>query len=403
MTVEWAEVFAGRVGGMTASEIRELLKLIDRPEIISFAGGIPDPDFFPTAAIARAYEKIFQSNTGAGGALQYSISEGYTPLREWICDYMARKGVPVGLDEVLITSGSQQALEFVGKLLIGPGDKVAVTRPAYLGALQAFSPYEPTYLSVPGDEDGPDLAALEAVLAEKPKFFYLVPDFQNPNGTTVSLERRKAVLDLCSAAGVPIIEDTAYTELRYEGESIPSIAALDAERNGGKLKNVLYCGSFSKTMVPAFRVGWVNAAPEVINRLVLMKQAGDLHTSTINQIVLHDVVSQIFETHLKHLRAQYKERRDAMLSALDEFAPAGITWTKPQGGMFVWIELPEGTDGTALLERAIKEANVAFVPGSAFHADRSGKNTIRLAFSVTKPERIREGVRRLCGLLTKPT
>lgn len=403
MTVEWAEVFAGRVGGMTASEIRELLKLIDRPEIISFAGGIPDPDFFPTAAIARAYEKIFQSNTGAGGALQYSISEGYTPLREWICDYMARKGVPVGLDEVLITSGSQQALEFVGKLLIGPGDKVAVTRPAYLGALQAFSPYEPTYLSVPGDEDGPDLAALEAVLAEKPKFFYLVPDFQNPNGTTVSLERRKAVLDLCSAAGVPIIEDTAYTELRYEGESIPSIAALDAERNGGKLKNVLYCGSFSKTMVPAFRVGWVNAAPEVINRLVLMKQAGDLHTSTINQIVLHDVVSQIFETHLKHLRAQYKERRDAMLSALDEFAPAGITWTKPQGGMFVWIELPEGTDGTALLERAIKDANVAFVPGSAFHADRSGKNTIRLAFSVTKPERIREGVRRLCGLLTKPT
>lgn len=403
MTVEWAEVFAGRVGGMTASEIRELLKLIDRPEIISFAGGIPDPDFFPTAAIARAYEKIFQSNTGAGGALQYSISEGYTPLREWICDYMARKGVPVGLDEVLITSGSQQALEFVGKLLIGPGDKVAVTRPAYLGALQAFSPYEPTYLSVPGDEDGPDLAALEAVLAEKPKFFYLVPDFQNPNGTTVSLERRKAVLDLCAAAGVPIIEDTAYTELRYEGDSIPSIAALDADRNGGKLKNVVYCGSFSKTMVPAFRVGWVNAAPEVINRLVLMKQAGDLHTSTINQIVLHDVVSQIFDTHLKHLRAQYKERRDAMLSALDEFAPAGITWTKPQGGMFVWIELPEGTDGTALLERAIKEANVAFVPGSAFHADRSGKNTIRLAFSVTKPERIREGVRRLCGLLTKPT
>ncbi|AWK87985.1 GntR family transcriptional regulator [Azospirillum thermophilum] len=399
MTVDWAHVFAGRVGGMTASEIRELLKLIDRPEIISFAGGIPDPDFFPTAAIARAYEKIFQSNTGAGGALQYSISEGFTPLREWICAYMGRLGVEVGLDGVLVTSGSQQALEFVGKLLIGPGDKVVVTRPTYLGALQAFSPYEPTYVSVPMDEEGPELAALEAALAEKPKFFYLVPDFQNPNGTTVSLARREAILDLCVKAGVPIVEDTAYSELRYEGETIPCIAALDAARNGGHLSHVIYCGTFSKTMVPAFRIGWVNAAPEVINRLVLMKQAGDLHCSTINQIVLHDIVSSIFETHVKHLRAQYKERRDAMLAALAEFAPPGVTWTKPEGGMFVWLELPEGVNGTALLERAIKEANVAFVPGSAFHADRSGQNTLRLSFSVTKPERIREGVRRLCNLL----
>lgn len=401
MTVEWGHVFAGRVGGMSASEIRELLKLIERPEIISFAGGIPDPDHFPTAAIARAYEKVFQSNSGGGpaAALQYSISEGYTPLREWICAYMGRQGIKAGLDEVLVTSGSQQALEFIGKLLIGPGDKVLVTRPTYLGALQAFSPYEPTYLSVPMDEEGPELEAVEAALERKPKFLYLVPDFQNPNGTTVSRARREALLELCASHGVPIIEDAAYCELRYDGEALPSIASLDAARNGGKMTNVIFCGSFSKTMVPALRVGWVNGPAEVVNRMVLMKQAGDLHTSTINQIVLHDVVSDIFDSHVRGLRKVYKERRDAMLAALEEFAPPGVTWTKPEGGMFVWIELPEGTDAVALLERAIKEANVAFVPGSAFHADRSGRNTLRVSFCTNKPDRVREGIRRLCGLL----
>lgn len=399
MTVDWGHVFAGRVSGMSASEIRELLKLLNRPEIISFAGGIPDPDFFPTAAIAHAYEKIFHSNAGAGSALQYTISEGHTPLREWICAYMGRHGIKAGLDEVLVTSGSQQALDFVGKLLIGPGDPVVVTSPTYLGALQAFSPYEPRYLSIPMDEEGPDLAALEAALAEKPKFFYLVPDFQNPNGTTVSLARREALLDLCVAHGVPVVEDAAYTELRYDGEALPPIVGIDAARNGGKPTNVIYCGSFSKTMVPAMRVGWVIAAAEVVNRLVLMKQAADLHASTINQIILHDVVQHTFDSHVKSLRGHYKERRDAMLSALEEFAPAGVTWTKPLGGMFVWLELPEHVNGTQLLERAIKEANVAFVPGSAFFADRSGQNTIRLSFSATKPERIREGIRRICDLL----
>ena len=401
MTVDWGHVFAGRVSGMSASEIRELLKLLNRPEIISFAGGIPDPDFFPSAAIAHAYQKVFQSNAGAGGALQYTISEGHTPLREWICTYMGKHGVNAGLDEVLVTSGSQQALDFVGKLLIGPGDLVVVTSPTYLGALQAFSPYEPRYISVPMDEEGPDLAALEAALAEKPKFFYLVPDFQNPNGTTVSLARREALLDLCEKHGVPVVEDAAYTELRYDGEPLPPLVGLDAARHGGKPTNVIYCGSFSKTMVPAMRVGWVLATAEVVNRLVLMKQAADLHASTINQIILHDVVSQIFDSHVKTLRSHYKERRDAMLAALEQHAPAGVTWTKPMGGMFVWLELPEHVNGTQLLERAIKEANVAFVPGSAFFADRSGQNTIRLSFSATSPERIREGVRRICDLLKR--
>lgn len=400
MTVDWGQVFAGRVAGINASEIRELLKLIDRPEIISFAGGIPEPDLFPTAAIARAYEKVFQSNAGAGGALQYTVSEGFGPLREWIAGYMARKGVRAGTDEILVTSGSQQALEFIGKLLIGPGDLVAVTRPTYLGALQAFSPYEPSYAGIAMDDDGPVLEELAAVLERRPKFLYLVPDFQNPNGISVSLERRHAIVDLCARAGVPIVEDAAYAELRYDGEMVPALAGIDAARNGGTPGLVIHCGSFSKTMVPALRVGWVSAPKAVVERLVLMKQAADLHTSTINQIVLHDVVTQIFDAHVKRLRIAYKERRDAMLSALDAYFPRdGVRWTRPQGGMFVWIELPEGVCGASLLARAIREANVAFVPGAAFHPDRGGANTIRLSFSATAPDRIREGVRRLAGLL----
>lgn len=401
MTLDWGQAFAGRVAGMSASEIRELLKLLQRPEIISFAGGIPDPDFFPAAVVSRAYQKVFESNQGAGSALQYTISEGHTPLREWICGYMGRKGLNIGVDEVLVTSGSQQALEFIGKLLIGPGELVAVTKPTYLGALQAFSPYEPTYVSVAMDDDGPIIEELAAALEKKPKLFYLVPDFQNPNGITVSLERRHQILDLCTAAGVPVVEDAAYAELRYYGEALPSLAGIDAARNGGTPTQVIYCGSFSKTVVPALRVGWVSAPKVVIERMVLMKQAADLHTSTINQIVLHDVVSEVFDSHIQFLRRNYKERRDAMLEAL-ESAFAGrddIRWTRPLGGMFVWIELPEGMDGAALLKQAIQEANVAFVPGSAFFADRSGTNTIRMSFSATAPERIREGVKRLAGLL----
>lgn len=401
MTVDWAQAFAGRVAGMSASEIRELLKLLQRPEIISFAGGIPDPGFFPVAAVNQAYRKVFESNDGPGSALQYTISEGHTPLREWICGYMGRKGLNIGIDEVVVTSGSQQALEFIGKLMIGPGDLVAVTKPTYLGALQAFSPYEPTYVSVAMDDDGPVIEELAAALTRKPKLFYLVPDFQNPNGITVSLERRHQILDLCAAAGVPVVEDAAYAELRYDGDPLPALAGIDAARNGGAPTQVIYCGSFSKTVVPALRVGWVSAPKTVIERMVLMKQAADLHVSTINQIVLHDVISEVFDSHIQFLRRNYKERRDAMLDALEnEFAGRDdVRWTKPQGGMFVWMELPPGQDGAQLLRRAIEEANVAFVPGAAFFADRSGANTIRMSFSATPPDRIREGIRRLAQLL----
>ena len=405
MAVVWAEQLAGRLAGMKASEIRELLKVIERPEIISFAGGIPDPALFPHGEIAAAYQRVMASNSLRSVALQYSVSEGWLPLREFICELQNKGGLGATPENVVITSGSQQGLEFIGKLLIGAGDLVAVTRPTYLGALQAFAPYEPRYLSVPVDGEGVLPDALEEAFRQRPKFFYLVPDVQNPNGITTSLARRRAVIELAERYGVPVIEDAAYTELRYDGEALPSLIALDAERAGAgegfRPRNVLYAGTFSKTVAPALRVGWLTGPAEIVHKLVLMKQAGDLHSSTINQIVLNEVVREIWPELTARLRAAYRVRRDAMLAALARWFPPGTRWTRPAGGLFVWLELPEEVCGTRLLERAINEVNVAFVPGSAFHADRSGANTCRLSFSMVGPETIDEGIRRLSTLLPR--
>ena len=404
MTVVWAERLAGRLAGMRASEIRELLKVLERPEIISFAGGIPDPAFFPHAEIAAAYHRVMNDEGLRKGALQYSVSEGYLPLRETICAAMNRHELGATADNVLITSGSQQGLDFLGKLLIGPGDLVAVSRPTYLGALQAFAPYEPRYVSVAVDDDGLIPEDVERALQQNPKFLYLVPDFQNPNGITLSLPRRHAIVALARRYGVPIIEDAAYTELRYDGDPLPPLIAIDAAASAGaagyRPGHVLYAGTFSKTVAPALRVGWLTGPAEVINKLVLMKQAGDLHSSTINQIVLNDVVRSVYPELTQRLRAGYRVRRDAMLAALERWFPPGIRWTRPAGGLFVWLELPAGVDATELLERSIREAKVAFVPGAAFYPDRSGINTCRLSFSMANPEIINEGIRRLATLLS---
>lgn len=407
MSFDWNSAFAGRVAGMSASEIRELLKLIERPEIISFAGGVPDPDLFPVGELSEAYERVFQADTGAGLAFQYSVSEGYPPLRDWIAGRMGEKGVPTDADRVLITSGSQQALEFIGKLLIGPGDPIAVTYPTYLGALQAFSPFEPRHIGVEIDARGPVPESLEAALAQGPKLFYLVPDFQNPTGVTTDWERRRIIVEMCAKYRVPLIEDTAYAELRYDGAPPPALAAIDAEMNGGEQAGVLYCGTFSKVMVPGLRVGWVTGSKAAVEKMVLMKQAADLHTSTVNQRVLHDLVTRIFKTHVPTLIKAYRARRDAMLETIAEEFPEGVTWTRPEGGMFVWVELPEGIDAAVLLDRAIREFDVAFVPGAPFFHDRGRRATMRLSFVTVPPERIREGVRRLGRLLrsemeTKP-
>ncbi|QPC92049.1 aminotransferase class I/II-fold pyridoxal phosphate-dependent enzyme [Mesorhizobium sp. INR15] len=401
-------LLASRSSRMKASEIRELLKLLDQPDIISFAGGIPDPALFPAEAIRDAYADVL-GGPEAGAALQYQVSEGYLPLRRWLVGTMGRLGVPCDESNILITSGSQQALDYLGKLFLSPGDTALVTWPTYLGALQAFNAYEPRYdrLRPEGGNMTPDAyrAAAAAPTASspaggRPKFAYLVPDFANPTGNTLNRQQREAVLDLAGELDIAVIEDAAYRALRYDGEGEPSILALDCARSGGIDKaRTIFCGSFSKILSPGMRVGWVCAPRHVIEKLVLMKQASDLHSPSINQVVMHRVAEAVFDTQVEKLIGAYRERRDGLLAALEANMPKGVTWTRPDGGMFVWVTLPEGSDATALLARAVKEARVAFVPGSAFYADGGGRNTLRLSFTLADRRAVMEGIPRLAALL----
>lgn len=398
---DWSGHYAARAQRMAASEIRELLKLLDQPDIISFAGGIPDPALFPRAEIAQSFERILNDPEKSAVALQYSVSEGYPPLRAWIAGYMGRQGVACRPDNILITNGSQQALDFLGKLFLSPNDTVLVQRPTYLGALQAFNSYEPHYDILPSLDSNrtPESFHSEAKsngAGARVKIGYVMSEFQNPTGVSLTLAERNALLDSAAALGIPLIEDTAYEKMRYDGEALPSMLALAATRAGGiDQANVIYCGTFSKTIVPALRIGWVVAPQPVIQKLVLIKQASDLHSSTLNQMVMHEVASTILDAQVVRIKAAYRERRDAMLAALARHLPAGVDWTKPEGGMFVWLTLPEAIDGATLLARAIAEARVAFVPGSAFFPDRAGHNTIRLSFSRANPAAIEEGIKRL--------
>jgi DNA-binding transcriptional MocR family regulator len=395
--INWDERYAGRARRMAASEIRELLKLLDQPDIISFAGGIPDPALFPSEALAAAHQRILGDPSRARLALQYSPSEGFLPLREWIARYMGGVGVACSADNILITSGSQQGLDFLGKLFISPGDTVLVARPTYLGALQAMSPYEPRFATLP--RRGDNLAPIASgPTGGRATLAYVMPDFQNPTGLSLARAERE---DILTAAGdVPLIEDAAYEALRYEGAAEPSLLALDIDERGGvEAARVLYSGTFSKTVVPGLRLGWIVAPKPVIRRLVLIKQASDLHTATLSQMVMHEVVSEVLPQHVTPIKAAYRARRDAMLKALDRDMPPGVTWTRPQGGMFIWVTLPERIDAAALLERAIKEARVAFVPGRAFHFDGTGANTLRLAFSLAAEAMIAEGIGRLATVV----
>jgi DNA-binding transcriptional MocR family regulator len=399
--IDWTSHFAERAKRMTASEIRELLKLLDQPDIISFAGGIPDPNLFPTAAIAAAYHNVLSDPARAKAALQYAVSEGYKPLREWIAGYMARLGAPCGPDNVMITNGSQQGLDFLGKLFITPGKPVLVAWPTYLGALQAFNCYEPIYDMLPGPRSNRTVESYPKG-EDAPRLGYCMTEFQNPTGTSLSRDERSQLLDAADTMDLPLIEDSAYEKLRYDGETVPALLALDIARKGGiEHSRVIYCGTFSKSIVPALRIGWIVAAQPVIQKLVIVKQASDLHVPTLNQIVMHEVASTIIEPHADIIRPVYKARRDAMLAALAAHMPEGVTWTRPEGGMFVWVTLPEGMDGAALLERAIHEARVAFVPGNAFFADRGRKNYLRLSFSLSDEANIKEGIKRLGALISK--
>jgi len=395
-TARLTALFADRTQRMKASEIRELLKLLDQPDIISFAGGIPDPAYFPREAFAEAMNKAL-SEQAASVALQYSTSEGYTPLRDWIVGYMARHGVTCTRDNILITAGSQQALDYLGKIFLDQGDTALVTWPTYMGALGAFNAYEPRYDRIDPQTNRPveDVLADAKAAGGAVKFAYLSTDFANPTGVTLTEEQRRTVLARADALGCAVIEDAAYQELRYRGEEIKPILALEIEEKGDiDACRTIYLGSFSKTLAPGLRVGWAVAAKPVISQLVLTKQAADLQTATINQIAVSEVAHGVFDAHVAKLREVYGARLQAMLAALERHMPEGIAWTKPDGGMFVWVTLPRDMDGAELLKEALK-ANVAFVPGGAFYADGSNTNTLRLNFSMSAASKIEEGIARL--------
>jgi 2-aminoadipate transaminase len=388
MSVPWSHVFAQRTSRMKASDIRELLKLTARPEVISLAGGLPAPELFPIDEYRRAFEWVLETNGSA--ALQYGPSEGYRPLREQLAARMTGMGIPAGPDEILITNGSQQGLDLVGKIFLNPGDAVCLENPSYMGAIQAFDSYQAEYVIVPMDDDGMKAEELDGILRNHPaKFIYALPNFQNPSGRWMSVERRKILVETAQKHGVPIIEDDPYGELRFEGEARPSLRSLWPE-------GVIYLGTFSKILAPGFRLGWMVIPQSAYDEIIFGKQPSDLHTSMATQMATYEVCKQpgFLDEHVEKIRSVYRERRDVMLRALEEHFPEGCTWTQAQGGLFVWAEVPPSIDTRELLAEALEE-NVAFVPGQSFHPDRSGHNTMRLNFSNVTSERIEEGIARL--------
>ncbi len=403
MSTAWTSRYALRTKSITSSAIRDLLTITQRPGMISFAGGLPAPDVFPIQRFEEACHKVLTQQGAL--ALQYGATEGYEPLRTLIADNMARYGIKAKTENVLITSGSQQALDLIGKLFINRGDRVLVEAPTYLGALQAFNVYGADYVSVPIDENGLRTELLEAPLRSGPKFMYVLPNFQNPAGTTLSEGRRHELVLLADRYGIPIVEDDPYGQLRYEGEHLPPLVVLDRENlrrdDGYSIGNVIYLSTFSKTLAPGLRLGWIVAPPDVIGKLAQLKQGADLHTSTFTQFVAYEVARDGFlDQHVKLIRRIYSERRNVMLQALEEFFPSWATWTHPHGGLFLWVTLPQGLDMKAVFNSAI-EQNVAFVPGDSFYAhgphddSHEGSRHMRLNFSNAQPEQIREGIRRL--------
>ena len=401
MSTLWNHRYAQRTQRMTSSVIRELLKFTSQPDIISFAGGLPGPDLFPVEEVREATEIVLE--TRGRIALQYSTTEGYPPLRDMIVRHMARYGIVVDIDNVLITSGSQQALDLIGKILINPGDKLLMENPTYLGALQAFTMYGAEFATVPADDDGMVTARLEEALRSGPKFIYALPNFQNPTGATLPRERRKELICISDHYGIPIIEDDPYGQLRYEGEHIKPLVVLDAEgleceHNGKYTGNVIYLSTFSKTLAPGLRMAWMVAPKDVINKLVQAKQGTDLQCSTFDQMVTYEVGRGGFiDRHVHHIREVYGHRRNVMLAALEKAFPdpaLGVRWTRPQGGLFLWATMPEWLDTADLLKDAVKE-KVAFVPGAPFFAGGGGHNTMRLNFSNARDEQIEEGIARL--------
>jgi 2-aminoadipate transaminase len=384
--------FADRVAKAKRSFIREILKVTADPTVISFAGGLPNPASFPVAEIAAAAAKVLYES--GPSALQYSTTEGYLPLRRWIAErYRAKKGMDIRPEQILITTGSQQALDLVAKVAINAGDPVVMEKPGYLGAIQAFSIFRPSWRSVPLEEDGPDLATLEREI-EGAKLFYAVTSFQNPSGLSYSEAKRKAVADILRDRKVFFLEDDPYGELRFAGSPLPPVFKQ-------RSKNSALLGTFSKVAAPGFRLGWIVADGELMERLVIAKQAADLHTGSLDQMIVYQFLADNdFEAHVRRISALYGAQCRAMQTAIARHFPAGIPVTSPEGGMFLWVTLPEGLSATELLKRSV-ERKVAFVPGAAFYTDGTGENTLRLNYSNADPDTIEEGVKRLAECLAE--
>ena len=382
------------------SEIRELLKLTRQPGVISFAGGLPFPGLFPTEEMKDAVNTVLDKESEL--ALQYGPTEGDSRLIEYLVNWMREdEGMQIDDDNIMIVSGSQQALDLIGKVFIDPGDPVIIGLPSYLGALQAFSAYRARLIGVALDKQGMDVDRVEEILkdhkekGERIKFIYIVPDFQNPSGVTMSLERRERLLDLCYEYGTIVIEDSPYRALRFEGESIPMVGAMDKKGYAFSLH------TFSKILFPGARLGWIMANSAIMDKLIMAKQPTDLCTSPFCQSVVYEFCRRgLLKPHIKKIVKVYRKKRDRMLQTLEEYMPegAGIDWTHPEGGLFLWVCLPEHLDAEKLLIKAV-EKKVAYVIGSAFHFDRSGKNTMRLNFSYPSEEQIDEGIKRLAGVI----
>lgn len=389
--------FARRAERVQPSAIREFLALAGDPRITSFAGGYPDPRLFPMAELHGIYDELLSADNAA--ALQYTASEGLPALRALVADRLTADGMPCTADDVLITQGGQQGLDLTAKLFVDAGDVIVTERPTFLGALIAFNPCEPDYRSVPMDEDGMDTDALEEDLRRTPrvKLVYTVPDFQNPTGRTMSLARRRRLVELAQEYDVVVLEDTPYRELRYEGERLPTIKSLDTTGQ------VVHLGSFSKILAPGLRLGWVLAAPEVREKLALLKLAADTQNGTLNMRAAAAYLGRFdIEAHITDMLPTYRHQRDLMLASLEEHFPPGAMWTRAQGGLFTWVTFPARLDVAAFQRDVlIPRAGVIVVPGAPFFADRPEAHHARMSFSGVPDERLVAGVRAMGGLLAE--
>ena len=385
--------YAKRMDNIKASEIRELLKLTQRPEVISFAGGLPAPELFPVKELKRVTAEVLEENGTA--ALQYGPTEGYGPLREQIAKRMEKVHVDITPEDILVTSGSQQGLDFAAKIFINPGDIIICESPSYLGAINAFKAYEPKFLEIDTDDEGMIMEDLEETLKnnDKVRFIYVIPDFQNPSGKTWSVERRKKLVELANKYNVAILEDNPYGELRFEGEILPAVKHYDTEGR------VIFLGTFSKIFCPGLRLGWVVADGEVLNKFVMVKQGADLQSSTISQMeVAKFLETYDIEEHIEKIKVVYKKRRDLMMKTMEEEFPEEVKFTYPEGGLFTWVVLPEHMNAREIAVKALEE-NVAFVPGGSFFPNGGHENTFRMNYSNMDEERIVEGVKRLGKVL----